>query len=172
MLCSSLGLTAFAEEGGKTDEKKSYDYVALGDSIAAGYGLTEGQGLGLDPALVIDLENPINNAYPAVFGEYLKQLAESKGFDSTTANLSATAYRAEDIVKTMQESGYKGEVAEWILEGLVSPGSSTPLSAYHEIFDEKIRNAGGLDLALIGLASYRGTENKNDNTDETEEVEE
>lgn len=28
------------------------------------------------------------------------------------------------------------------------------------------------DLALIGLASYRGTENKNDNTDETEEVEE
>lgn len=150
MLCSSLGLTAFAEEGGKTDEKKSYDYVALGDSIAAGYGLTEGQGLALDPALVIDLENPINNAYPAVFGEYLKQLAESEGFDSTTANLSATAYRAEDIVKTMQESGYKGEVAEWILERLVSSGSSTPLSAYHEIFDEKIRNAELITIQLGG----------------------
>ena len=69
----------------------SYNYVALGDSIAAGYGLkTDDPNKALDPALILSqdlIDNPIKEAYAAVFGEHLKELAGEKGIKSTTTNL-------------------------------------------------------------------------------------
>ena len=68
----------------------TYNYVALGDSIAAGYGVGSSDDTtskALDPALILSqdlIDNPVKEAYAAVFGEHLKALANEKGIESTT----------------------------------------------------------------------------------------
>ena len=150
MLVSGLSLSAFAEE---TKETKTYNYVAFGDSIASGYGLSEVGESGIDPALILSEEliaNPVAEAYPAVFGEYLAALGAEAGYTTTTANLSSTAYRAEDIANTILNAGVKGEVAAFILENFVGQGSSAALEPYHDIYMNHLPEA---DLVSIGLGA-------------------
>lgn len=51
-LSSTAGMTAFAADNSKKAADNKYSYVALGDSIAAGFGLAGGD-LAQDPALII-----------------------------------------------------------------------------------------------------------------------
>ena len=51
-LSSATGITAFAAENDNNRTNGDFKYVALGDSIAAGFGLAGGD-LTRDPALII-----------------------------------------------------------------------------------------------------------------------
>ena len=97
---------------------KTYHYVALGDSIAAGYGL-EKTGeidptnpvsiLTMDKSAVLTEEliaDPVTEAYPAVFGEYLSELGEKRGYEVSTVNMAAAAYSAVDIAQTIYDPDY------------------------------------------------------------------
>ena len=149
MLGTYAGTTAFA-----ADEKaeKTFNYVALGDSIAAGFGLADGE-LADDPALVITeelLANPVEGAYPAVFTDYIKNLGEEKSFSVRGTNLAATAYRAEDIEKTIKIPGYKGEFATNILDTYVEEGKSEVLVPYHDYFTKYLTEADLVSIQLGG----------------------
>ena len=150
LLVSSAGVTAFAEN------KKEYNYVALGDSIAAGFGLhNDGSEIGLstDHALMVTEElinDPIPEAYAQVFGGYLEELGKTHGYKTTATNLSAVAYRAEDVEKTILEEGYKGPFATWIFETFVGKGASVPLAEYHEIFNKYLKEAELISIQLGG----------------------
>ncbi len=149
MLGSYAGTTAFASEN---KAEKNYNYVALGDSIAAGFGLAGGD-LAHDPALVITeklLENPVQGAYPAVFTDYLKNLGEEKGFNVKGTNLASTAYRAEDIEKTIKIPGNKGEFASQILEMYVGEGASDILIPYHDYYTKYLSEANLVSIQLGG----------------------
>ena len=151
MLSSTVGMTAFAAENDNT-ENKTYNYVALGDSIAAGFGLADGE-LKDDPALVITdelLENPVSGAYPAIFTEYLKELGEERGYEVMGTNLASTAYRAEDIEKTIKTPGYKGEFAASILERFVGEGASEVLVPYHDYYTKYLSAADLVSIQLGG----------------------
>ena len=68
-----LGSIATLMASAKEAEAKTYNYVCLGDSIAAGYGLTA-PGTAVDPALILSedlIANPVKTAYAQVFGERL-----------------------------------------------------------------------------------------------------
>ena len=150
LLVSSAGVTAFAEN------KKEYNYVALGDSIAAGFGLhNDGSAIGLstDHALMVTkdlINNPIPEAYAQVFGGYLEELGKTHGCKTTATNLAAVAYRAEDVEKTILEEGYRGPFATWIFETFVGEGASAPLSDYHEIFNKYLKEAELVSIQLGG----------------------
>ena len=65
------GTASFAATAQEVKTAKTYNYVALGDSIAAGYGLGKEKGLANDPALILSdklIANPVKEAYAAVFG--------------------------------------------------------------------------------------------------------
>lgn len=147
-------LTEAMTYGNSTGEiTKEYNYVAFGDSIAAGFGLTKTGSLSTDPALILSqnlIDNPVAEAYPAVFGDYLKKLGELEGIKVNATNLSSTAYRAEDVAKTILESGYKGEVAEFILESFVGPGTSAVLMNYHDIYNKYLPDADLVSIQLGG----------------------
>ena len=148
---TSTSIPVFARGG-----EKKYDYVALGDSIAAGFGLsTDGsaESLMTDPALILTedlVANPVQNAYAAVFGRYLAEIGENYGYTTTTTNLSSTAYRAVDVGQTILNEGYKGEVAEWILEKFIGEGGSAPLEKYHEIYSKYLPEAELVSIQLGG----------------------
>ncbi|MBO4523666.1 MAG: dockerin [Ruminococcus sp.] len=149
MLGSFAGTTVFASEY-KTE--KNYNYVALGDSIAAGFGLAGGD-LASDPALVITdqlLENPVQGAYPAVLTDYLNNLGEEKGFSVKGTNLASTAYRAEDIENTIKIPGNKGEFASRILEMFVGEGASDVLIPYHDYYTQYLSEADLVSIQLGG----------------------
>ena len=146
----------------------TYNYVALGDSIAAGYGVGSSDDTtskALDPALILSqdlIDNPVKEAYAAVFGEHLKALAEEKGIESTTTNLSSTAYRAEDVSATILTEGYKGAVAEFIL----GKGTSEVLANYHDLYSKYLPQAdlvsiqlGGNDIVMAVLYPMSTSEN-------------
>ena len=147
----------------------AYTYVALGDSIAAGLGTDEERKGAQDPALLLNEElfaNPVKAAYPAVLGEMLGRLGSARGVKTETANLSTTGYLASDIVKTIQESGYKAELYEWFLENYIGEGTSEPLSKYHEYFEKYLKDAdlvsiqlGANDILLGVVAAVLTTEN-------------
>ena len=146
MLGSLAVVVASAEE----QPEKSFKYVALGDSIAAGYGLSA-PGTAYDPALVLSedlIANPVQDAYAQVFGNYLKELCAKCGYDSTATNLSSTAYRAEDVSKTITTPGYKGVVATYIFEGFVGEGSSALLVPYHDIYAKYLPEADMVSIQL------------------------
>lgn len=149
MLGTYAGTTAFAADD---KAEKTFNYVALGDSIAAGFGLAGGE-LADDPALVITdelLANPVQGAYPAVFTDYLKNLGEEKGFGVNGTNLAATAYRAEDIEKVIKLPGYKGEFATNILDTYVEEGKSEVLVPYHDYFTKYLTEADLVSIQLGG----------------------
>lgn len=149
MLGSYAGTTAFAADN-KTD--RNYNYVALGDSIAAGFGLAGGD-ITQDPALIITdklLEDPVKGAYPAVFTDYLKNIGEEKGFNVKGTNLASTAYRAEDIEKTIKTPGNKGEFAATILEMYLGEGASDILIPYHDYYTKYLSEADLVSIQLGG----------------------
>ncbi len=149
---------------------KTYDYVALGDSIAAGFGLeSTGATLTSDPALYLCdelFEHPIKDAYVTVFGQYLEEMGKQAGYTTTTTNLSSTGYRAEDVAKTILQEGYMGSIAISILEGFLGPGESKHLKPYHEIYNKYLSEAelisiqlGGNDIILDMLAPMGANDN-------------
>lgn len=149
MLSSYAGTTAFAADK-NTD--RTYNYVALGDSIAAGYGLAGGD-MTKDPALVITeqlLADPVKGAYPAVFTEQLRKLGEERGYTVKGTNLASTAYRAEDIEKTIKIPGNKGQFASTILETFLGEGGSDVLAPYHDIYTEYLSEADLVSIQLGG----------------------
>ncbi|MBP5578351.1 MAG: dockerin [Ruminococcus sp.] len=151
MLNSAAGATAFAAKYENTSAR-TYNYVALGDSIAAGFGLA-GENIAEDPALVITdelLADPVSGAYPAIFTEYLKELGEEREFDVKGTNLASTAYRAEDIEKTIKTPGYNGEFATTILDTYVAPGASGVLTPYHDIYNKYLSEADLVSIQLGG----------------------
>ena len=147
-----LGSVATVIASAKEAEEKTYNYVAMGDSIAAGYGLTA-PGTAYDPALILSedlIANPIKDAYAHVFGERLAEIGAEKGYTTTATNISSTAYRAEDVAKTIYQQGYKAEVAARILESFVGPGTSEALVLYHDIYNKYLADA---DLVSIQLGA-------------------
>ena len=165
LVACTIPHAAFAEAA----EKKVYNYVALGDSITAGFGLTSDAGnLAEDKALILTDEriaDPVMEAYPMVFGEMIKPLGQEKGFTTEATNLALTAYRAQDIAQTIRET-CKGEVAESILEGFVGQGASAPLTHYHDIYEQYLPEAdlvsielGGNDIVMAVLVPMLNSEN-------------
>ena len=155
VICLAVALIAnsFAAFAKADGGEKTYNYVALGDSIAAGYSLSESGTLFKDPALVLTealLANPINTAYPAVFGDYIKQLGAERGYTVNATNLSATAYQAQDVEKTILNEGYKGQLATYILEGVAGKGASAPLAKYHDFYDQYLTEADLVSIQLGG----------------------
>ncbi|WP_407385481.1 dockerin type I domain-containing protein [Ruminococcus sp.] len=148
MLGSTAVIVASAEEA----PFKTYNYVALGDSIAAGYGLTA-PGTAADPALILSrdlIADPVQDAYAHVFGERLAEIGSEYGYTTTATNLSTTAYRAEDVTKTITTQGYKGAVATYILDTFVGSGTSDALLPYHDIFNEYLPDADMISIQLGG----------------------
>ena len=148
MLGSVATVMASAKEAGE----KTYNYVAIGDSIAAGYGL-KAPGTAVDPALILSedlIANPVEDAYAHVFGERLAEIGAEKGYTTTATNISSTAYRAEDVAKTIYEQGYKGEVAAYILETFVGNGASEALVPYHDIYRKYLDDADMVSVQLGG----------------------
>ena len=168
MLSSYAGVAAFAQTSEKAIPYNTYNYVALGDSIAAGFGLAGGD-LAQDPALVITdrlLENPVQGAYPAIFTGYLKELGEKNGVEVNGTNLASTAYRARDIEKTIRKKGYKGEFAASILETYAGEGTSDVLLPYHDIYNKYLKDAdlvsiqlGGNDIVMSIIPEMTESEN-------------
>ena len=143
MLVSCFSAAAFAED----KPENVYHYVALGDSISAGYGLSE-DSLSGDPALIIteeSLKNPVTGAYPALFGNYLAKLGSKYGYTVTSTNLAAPIYNAEDVQKTILVDGYKSEAAAAIFDTFLEDGSA-PLTDYHDIF---VKYLGEADMVSI-----------------------
>ena len=169
---TSVSMPVFARVG-----EKKYDYVALGDSIAAGFGLSSSGSAELlltDPALILTedlIANPVQDAYAAVFGRYLAEIGEKYGYETTATNLSSTAYRAVDVADTIlnnpnSKGEYKGEVAAWILDTFVGEGGSEPLLKYHDIYDKYLSEAelvsiqlGGNDIVMNILYPILGMDN-------------
>lgn len=154
------GLLALTMVGGiatvavaaKEAPEKTYNYVAFGDSIAAGYGLTA-PGTAVDPALILSeqlIANPVQDAYAHVFGERLAEIGAENGYTTTATNLSSTAYRAEDVAKTITTQGYKGVVAAHILETFVGEGTSEALVPYHDIYNKYLPDADMVSIQLGG----------------------
>ena len=147
-----LGSIATVMASAKEAEEKTYNYVCLGDSIAAGYGLTA-PGTATDPALILSedlIANPIQDAYAQVFGNRLAEIGAEKGYTTRATNLASTAYRAEDVAKTIYQEGYKGEVATMILERFVGEGTSQALVPYHDIYNEYLPEADLVSIQLGG----------------------
>ncbi len=169
MLGNMACVFASAEE---STPAKTYNYVALGDSIAAGFGLS-GDGsvtsLATDHALILSedlIANPVQDAYAQVFGNFLAEVGAERGYTTTATNLSSTAYRAQDVEQTILTEGYKGEVATWILEYFVGQGKSAPLSSYHDIYTKYLSKAdlvsvqlGGNDIVMEILVPMGSSEN-------------
>ena len=147
-----LGSIATVIASAKEAEEKTYNYVCLGDSIAAGYGLTA-PGTAYDPALILSedlIANPIQDAYAQVFGNRLAEIGAEKGYTTRATNLASTAYRAEDVAKTIYQEGYKGEVATMILESFVGKGTSEALVPYHDIYNKYLPEADLVSIQLGG----------------------
>ncbi len=148
--------TAVTAASAKTETtEKTYNYVALGDSIGAGYGLSASGGdMAHERSFVITedlLANPIEGAYPAVFGSYLKELGQEKGIDVNATNLCAPAYRAEDVEKTITTEGYQGEMALNAMKMMFGKdGGSSLLKPYHEIFNRYLSEADLVSIQLGG----------------------
>ena len=151
-LTNTAGTSAFAANNDKNATNGDYNYVALGDSIAAGFGLAGGN-ITEDPALVITdklLADPVKGAYPAILTEYLEKLGEEKGYNVKGTNLASTAYRAEDIEKTIKNEGYKGEFASTILEMYLGEGASDVLTTYHDYYNKYLSEADLVSIQLGG----------------------
>ena len=65
-------------------------------------------------------------------------------------NLASTAYRAEDIEKTIKTPGYKGEFAASILERFVGEGASEVLVPYHDYYTKYLSAADLVSIQLGG----------------------
>lgn len=167
--------------GAQEIEEKVYNYVALGDSIAAGFGLEkldEQNPIGSDRAIILTedlIENPVDCAYPNIFGGqsvknpgYLATLGERYGYEVNATNLAIPAYRAEDIIKVITEEDSIGDFAMQIfgMTGKNREELKQLLGHYHELYEEYLTDAdlvsvqlGGNDYLLIMLFDMYGQQN-------------
>lgn len=153
IMIGSCTLTAFAAD---TPEKQTYNYVALGDSIAAGFGLTDPDSkvtvewISKDPALILNedlLANPVAKAYPALFGAQLKEFGAERGTDVKTSNLSMSAYRASDVAKVLTTEGYVSDFGAFAMDYYLHLDASG-LSKYHDLTVDAVKDA---DLVTVNL---------------------
>ena len=148
MVISCCSFAAFAEEN---DAEKTFNYVALGDSIAAGYGLVDAGALNKDPSLLITddlLANPIEDAYPALFGAYLKEIGQQYGYTVNTTNLAAPAFRAVDIAHIISDPEYIPENAAHFLETYGVEGVRDAYKNYHDIFVKYLADADLISIEI------------------------
>ncbi len=168
MLGSSASLIATAEE----QPARTYDYVALGDSIAAGFGLSsDGTAASMmaDPAFVITedlIANPVQDAYAQVFGTYLAQWGEERGYATTATNLSTTGFRAEDVAQAILSEDFHSEMAAAVVGGFLGEYGIQAMSKYHDFFVQYLPEAelvsiqlGGNDIVLEMLMPMIANEN-------------
>ena len=153
MAASTVTVTAFAA---KPKTEKTYNYVAFGDSIAAGYGLSTDhsvESLMKDPALMLTedlIAHPIDKAYPAVFGTFLEEIGSQNGYATTATNLSTTAYRAQDVAKTILNEGYVPGQASWIMKAFVGQDADSILANYHNLIEQYLTPADLVSIQLGG----------------------
>lgn len=96
------------------------------------------------------IANPVQGAYAHVFGERLAEIGAEYGYTTTATILSSTAYRAEDVAKTITTPVYKGAVAAYILEAFVGDGASEALVPYHDIYSKYPADADMVSIQLGG----------------------
>lgn len=167
-LLSGLACTAV---GAEESEQKTYRYVALGDSIAAGFGLENETGnFFADPALFLtedSITNPVSSAYPALFGDKLAALGEKNGYDVIATNLATSGYLAEDVADTILEDGHEGAMLKLVVS-MMKDLEENPMDNYHEIFSRYIPDAdlvsvqlGGNDIIFSFLESVGQAQNDN-----------
>lgn len=146
LLCSAV-----VPAGVFAAETETYRYVAIGDSIAAGYSLTEAE---LDPTFLLSedlIANPIKAAYPAVFGELLSGLGKSKGVKTESFNLSTSGYRASNVKKVLLEKGYINDTYEEFMAGVFGAEVvREKLSNYHDLITGYLKDA---DLVSVHLGA-------------------
>ncbi len=149
----SCTLTAFAAD---SQENKTFNYVALGDSIASGFGLTDPnakisvESIAADPALILSedlLAHPVANAYPALFGDELQKLGAERGVDVKTSNLSMSAYRASDVAQVLSTEGYVSDFSAFAIDYYLKLDTSG-LAKYHDITVNAVKDA---DLVSVNL---------------------
>ena len=159
LLGSTVSLGASAAPA-TTATPKTYKYVAVGDSIAAGYGLEKTGDI--DPAnplsvILTDksvilsedlIADPVKSAYPAIFGEYLAELGDNRGYEVSTANISAAAYSAYDIAQTIYDPAFLGSFGITIAKMTI--GTTEPLTQYHTIFNKYLSDADLVSVQLGG----------------------
>ncbi len=169
MVSSSATLIATAEE---TKPAKTYDYVALGDSIAAGFGLSSdgtAASMRADPAFVITedlIANPIQEAYAQVFGTYLAEWGKERGYTTTATNLSTTGFRAEDVAQAILSENFHSDMATAVVGGFLGEYGIQAMSKYHDFFMQYLPQAelvsiqlGGNDIVLEMLMPMMANEN-------------
>ena len=149
-------------------EEASFKYVALGDSVSAGFGLS-GTSQMMDPTMILTqelIDNPIEGAYPAVFGRYLAQMAEDKNISAKTTNLSLCGYTSEDIAALLTTPGYVSQVMNDSLKYYITDGSPSPLINYHDIMMPYLEEAdmisimiGANDIMLNGMMELASSDN-------------
>ena len=159
-LCSLISCVAFAAPlisvpavaQAEEQPKETYKYVALGDSIAAGFGLTDGGEKHPYHAIFLTeelLKDPVREAYPAVFGEKLNAMVADTNHEVSTENLSICSYRASDIPGLLLEENYRSEESDFII-GTGFGEDTAPLAKYHDIVAPRVAEA---DLISIGLGA-------------------
>ena len=170
VMLSSQACLAVNAEGTAPD--KAYNYVALGDSIAAGFGLSSDgttESMMADPAFIITddlLANPVQDAYAQVFGEYLAEVGAERGYTTTATNLSTTGFRAEDVADAILSENFHSDMAEAVVGGFLGQRGIEAMSKYHDYFMQYLPEAelvsiqlGGNDIVLEMLMPMLSSQN-------------
>ena len=170
VMLSSQACLAVNAEGTAPD--KAYNYVALGDSIAAGFGLSSDgttESMMADPAFIITddlLANPVQDAYAQVFGEYLAEVGAERGYTTTATNLSTTGFRAEDVADAILSENFHSDMAEAVVGGFLGQRGIEAMSKYHDYFMQYLPEAelvsiqlGGNDIVLEMLMPMMANQN-------------
>ena len=170
VMLSSQACLAVNAEGTAPD--KAYNYVALGDSIAAGFGLSSDgttESMIADPAFIITddlIANPIQDAYAQVFGTYLAELGAERGYTTTATNLSTTGFRAEDVAQAILSEDFHSDMADAVVGGFLGQRGIEAMSKYHDYFMQYLPEAelvsiqlGGNDIVLEMLMPMLANQN-------------
>ena len=170
VMLSSQACLAVNAEGTAPD--KAYNYVALGDSIAAGFGLSSDgttESMIADPAFIITddlIANPIQDAYAQVFGTYLAELGAERGYTTTATNLSTTGFRAEDVAQAILSEDFHSDMADAVVGGFLGQRGIEAMSKYHDYFMQYLPEAelvsiqlGGNDIVLEMLMPMMANQN-------------
>ena len=170
VMLSSQACLAVNAEGTAPD--KAYNYVALGDSIAAGFGLSSDgttESMIADPAFIITddlLANPVQDAYAQVFGEYLAEVGAERGYTTTATNLSTTGFRAEDVADAILSEDFHSDMADAVVGGFLGQRGIEAMSKYHDYFMQYLPEAelvsiqlGGNDIVLEMLMPMLSSQN-------------
>lgn len=148
LLIAGCCTTAFSAAG--NDEEPTFKYVALGDSIAAGFGLNVDE-TGYEPTMVLTedlINNPIEGAYPAVFGRYLEEIGAGKNVGVKATNLSTSGYTSADLAAVITTEGYVGQAMYDALPYLIGDDSGEILEKYHDIMVPYLEEADMISIEI------------------------